>query len=342
MNKKSVFIYALIFVLMFSLTSFASNYSENVIRYYNNIKIKLNGQELIPKDENGNIIEPFVINGTTYLPVRAIGNALGLDVNWDSASNTVILNSNINAQHLTTNKVIEPTESQNYDTSEILIETIDIVSKNTNFPISSTKYLDVGETFKLATVYFPTNATDIDLTWKSSNPKIAMINSNGKITALSEGTTYISVTTNNNVSDSFKLKVKENEIDENINVLQTPSSNSLKSDEQTLEELRKKYNITDSTITSNTENANIERYKSYVTGLIYEKMSSRGLLDSSMTTQMINKALEDVNSNIIVYVTDYGEKYHVSSCQYLYNSSVAIRKGKAIKTGYLPCSRCNP
>ena len=50
---------------------------------YNNIKISLNGQTITPKDANGNTVEPFAISGTTYLPVRAVGEALGLDVDWD-------------------------------------------------------------------------------------------------------------------------------------------------------------------------------------------------------------------------------------------------------------------
>lgn len=59
MNKKRIFIYVLIFILMFSITSFASNYSENVIRYYNNIKVKLNGQEITLKDEKRKYIRTF-------------------------------------------------------------------------------------------------------------------------------------------------------------------------------------------------------------------------------------------------------------------------------------------
>lgn len=60
---------------------------------YNNIKITLNGQEIQPKDANGNYVEPFTIDGTTYLPVRAISNALGLNVDWDGNTNTVLLST---------------------------------------------------------------------------------------------------------------------------------------------------------------------------------------------------------------------------------------------------------
>lgn len=59
--------------------------------YYNDIKVRLNGKTLNPTDANGNKVEPFVIDGTTYLPIRAVGEALGLNVSWDGATSTVIL-----------------------------------------------------------------------------------------------------------------------------------------------------------------------------------------------------------------------------------------------------------
>jgi len=58
---------------------------------YSGMKIALNGNTVTPKDANGKAVEPFVIDGTTYLPVRAIGNALGMGVDWDSNTNTVKL-----------------------------------------------------------------------------------------------------------------------------------------------------------------------------------------------------------------------------------------------------------
>lgn len=60
---------------------------------YNNIKITLDGVEFTPKDAGGNVVDPFIVDGTTYLPVRAVANALGLGVGWNEASNTVMLTS---------------------------------------------------------------------------------------------------------------------------------------------------------------------------------------------------------------------------------------------------------
>ena len=63
--------------------------SRNATLVYQDIKITLNGNDLVPKDAVGNVVEPFIIDGTTYLPVRAISEALGLEVDWDDETGTV-------------------------------------------------------------------------------------------------------------------------------------------------------------------------------------------------------------------------------------------------------------
>ncbi len=91
----------LIGVILTSGAVFAKQTSKTAELFYNNIKIKLNGQEVRPKDANGNYVEPFIIDGTTYLPVRAVANALGINVNWDSSTNSVLL-SNQGSQSVAT------------------------------------------------------------------------------------------------------------------------------------------------------------------------------------------------------------------------------------------------
>ncbi len=60
---------------------------------YRDIKITLDGATLVPKDGAGEVVEPFIISGTTYLPLRGIASALGLEVGWDGATSTVSLTS---------------------------------------------------------------------------------------------------------------------------------------------------------------------------------------------------------------------------------------------------------
>ena len=58
---------------------------------YSGIKLVIDGVEITPKDVNGTTVEPFIYNGTTYLPVRAVGNAIGKQVTWDGENQTIYL-----------------------------------------------------------------------------------------------------------------------------------------------------------------------------------------------------------------------------------------------------------
>ena len=55
------------------------------------VSVVINGTPIIPTDVNGNRVDPLLIDGTTYLPVRAVASALGLDVGWDEETYTVSL-----------------------------------------------------------------------------------------------------------------------------------------------------------------------------------------------------------------------------------------------------------
>lgn len=72
-------------------TALAVGYQKQATLTYDGIKITLDGAAIVPTDANGNAIEPFAIDGTNYLPVRGIANALGLGVDWDGATKTVKL-----------------------------------------------------------------------------------------------------------------------------------------------------------------------------------------------------------------------------------------------------------
>jgi hypothetical protein len=58
---------------------------------FHNIKLVVDGNTITPTDASGNAVEPFIVNGTTYLPVRAVADALGKEVYWDGPNWTVYL-----------------------------------------------------------------------------------------------------------------------------------------------------------------------------------------------------------------------------------------------------------
>lgn len=72
---------------------FAKQASETISVIYDNIKILIDGKEYQPTDASGNTVEPFIYNGTTYLPVRAIANAFDKEVDWEPQTSTVTLGS---------------------------------------------------------------------------------------------------------------------------------------------------------------------------------------------------------------------------------------------------------
>ncbi len=59
--------------------------------FYGDITILLDGKELKPVDVDGDEVKPFIKSGSTYLPIRAVAEALGLDVSWDDDTKTVVI-----------------------------------------------------------------------------------------------------------------------------------------------------------------------------------------------------------------------------------------------------------
>lgn len=82
------------------------------------VSIVVDGQQVQPLDAQGNLVEPFIYEGTTFVPVRAIAAIAGLTPSWDSATSTVYLDRNAQgpavtapaAPAVTEPTVTEPTE----------------------------------------------------------------------------------------------------------------------------------------------------------------------------------------------------------------------------------------
>ena len=77
--------------ILLSITMLAASNSKMIEAFYTGIKLYVDGAEYVPTDANGKVVEPFIYNGTTYLPVRAVANAFGKDVIWDGKTQSVYL-----------------------------------------------------------------------------------------------------------------------------------------------------------------------------------------------------------------------------------------------------------
>lgn len=85
---------ALSALVLTSVPTMAERVSKTTELFYNDIKVVINGNRADLKDAAGNTVDPFVIDGTTYLPVRAVANALDQAVSWDAKTQTVYIGKN--------------------------------------------------------------------------------------------------------------------------------------------------------------------------------------------------------------------------------------------------------
>ena len=86
MFKKSL---ALLTCLIMLFTS--GVFAQDMVANTADIQIVIDGEKLTPKDVNGKIVHPFLLDGTTYLPVRAVSEALGQKVEWDGENRIVYI-----------------------------------------------------------------------------------------------------------------------------------------------------------------------------------------------------------------------------------------------------------
>lgn len=84
-NKKklALMIAVLMLVLSFSTTGFAAWATQTLQASYRNITIFVNGAARTAKNANGVVVEPFIVDGTTYVPLRGIADILGYQISFN-------------------------------------------------------------------------------------------------------------------------------------------------------------------------------------------------------------------------------------------------------------------
>jgi hypothetical protein len=90
-KAKGILIGFVVSAVLFGVaaTVYASVGTYPLMATFANVKIHVNGRPITPRDANGVTVEPFMVDGTTYLPVRAISEALGMKVSWDGEGKIV-------------------------------------------------------------------------------------------------------------------------------------------------------------------------------------------------------------------------------------------------------------
>lgn len=76
---------ALVLIVLAGASAHAMDGMKTVEAYYRNISITVNGKTTAPDTE------PFIVDGRTYVPLRAVAQALGASVRWDGDQNQVVI-----------------------------------------------------------------------------------------------------------------------------------------------------------------------------------------------------------------------------------------------------------
>lgn len=106
----------------------------------------------------------------------------------------------------------EEKESDKVDVPEFTTDKIGVE----NISVSNNEQtLSVGETYSIEVNIEPSDADDKSVTYSSNNNPVATVTDNGEVEAVKSGNATITVKSNdNNATDKVRIKVEDNEDDE--------------------------------------------------------------------------------------------------------------------------------
>ncbi|SMC47338.1 copper amine oxidase N-terminal domain-containing protein [Papillibacter cinnamivorans] len=116
------------------------------------LKFKLDGKAAVPVGDNGTPVLPISYNGTTYLPVRAMGYLLGLGIDWDGATKTVLITRSQSGPgwYFTKWEYVvssaDGTKTGSFANGDIYTETSETAGEKNNFTVTVTRVDKNGKT----------------------------------------------------------------------------------------------------------------------------------------------------------------------------------------------------
>ncbi len=158
------------------------------------VNIPTTGVTVTPTNQTINVGNTFTIT-----PTVTPDNATDKSIIWTSSDDTIATvddNGKVTALMEGTATITATTNDGGFTASCVItvVKREGRVTGITVTPISKTA--SVGEIFFVTPYITPVDAEDKSVTWSSSNPSIATVDSNGKVTAIREGVVTITATTN--------------------------------------------------------------------------------------------------------------------------------------------------
>lgn len=148
----------------------------------------------------------------TVLPSNATDKTVSYSVKDPAIVKVVTIDGIDMVEGLSEGETTITVSSKNGKTATIKVKVVNVIIEKLEFPSQSA---DVGlnGTTTVLPKYTPENASKKELKWESSNPAVAEVDQNGKVTGRSTGVATITATATDgsNVSAQYTIKVSERE-----------------------------------------------------------------------------------------------------------------------------------
>ena len=143
-------------------------------------------------------------------------NASNKNITWESSNSNIatVMDGIVTAKSV--GKAIITAKTSNGKTGTCEINVVNKKIEVTGISLNKTSAnLYKGDKLILTTTIIPSNATDKNITWTSSNKKVATI-ANGNVTTIGVGETTITAKTSNGKTASCKITVKEHALNAEV------------------------------------------------------------------------------------------------------------------------------
>lgn len=157
------------------------------------IFIVIDGKHYCYYSEDGNLLDAYNNDNASQYLIKADGNDYVLDLDYDESYFKVGNYTQSNAEE----EGDDTDDPENY--GEVLV--YDFFVEHDDVSVSSvnlspiTMDLVTGSNYQLSAYVSPVSATNLNVSYSSSNNSVASVDSNGLVTAISKGNTTITVTT---------------------------------------------------------------------------------------------------------------------------------------------------
>ena len=215
-GRKNLFIFILlmlVFVLCASFSYLLNSKvrildSNNLMASVTNIKLNKNMVKLNYKDSAQLKVEEFPENVSNKKVVWKSSNPKLVTV--DETGKITVVSDEEGSAIITATTIDDAYKAS----TKVVVTEADKEIKVNGLKLNKTKLaLSYGHSYKLQATVLPENATDKTVLWSSSNPKLAIVDKNGKVTLKKgiSGIVYITATTKDgNYEKSVKLRVMPN------------------------------------------------------------------------------------------------------------------------------------